>query len=124
MAKILVVDDEVKVCDTLKKHLEERGHDLVSAGDGVEALEKVEGEKFDLIISDWIMPRMIGSELCKTLKQRESTQDIPVILIGVKQRGLKLDHWETEAYDAGACDYLDKPFKLTDLEASVSKALA
>ncbi len=124
MARVLVVDDDRVVCDLLSQKLPEWGHDAVTASDGIEALEKTESEEFDLVLSDWKMPRMSGSELCETLKSGERTKDIPVILIGAKQAGSsKLDHWETEAYDAGAVDYMTKPFSLDDLQSRLSMAL-
>ena len=120
MSKVLVVDDDRAFCDVLRKVFEEMGHAAVVVFDGVEALERTEGEGFDLIVSDWKMPRMSGTELCETLKERKTTQDIPVILIGASS----IDHWETEAYNAGAIDYLTKPVNLADLQVRISKALA
>ena len=119
MANVLVVDDEPRVRELLSQKLEEWGYDVVPTCDGVEALERTESEEFDLVLSDWEMPRMTGIELCETLKGSEGTQDIPVIIIGADIS----DHSEAEAHDAGAVDYLTKPFSLTDLQARLSKAL-
>ena len=125
MAKVLIVDDDATVRDLLSQVLPGWGYEAVLANDGVEALERTEEEEFDLVLSDWQMPRMSRSELCETLKGREKTKDIPVILIGAKQAGSSsLDHWETEAYDAGAVDYMTKPFRFDDLQSRLSKALA
>ena len=68
-------------------------------------LEKTESEKFDLVVSDSVMPRMIGSELCKRLKQKEETKGIPVIMIGAVEGD------EAKAYDA-----LPKCCKYKELE--------
>ena len=119
MAKILVVEDEVELCDTMKEHLEEWGYDVVLAYDGVEALEKIENEEFDLISANWMMPRMTGIELCETLKQREKIKDIPMIMISGQDDRAQI----AKAYDMGVDDYLTKPFRLTDLQVSISKAL-
>jgi two-component system phosphate regulon response regulator PhoB len=124
MAKVLIVDDDPTFREFASKALKERGHQVAATCDGVEALERSESETFDLVLSDWEMPRMSGRELCERLKVRGSTADIPVILIGAKQNGSPLlDHWETDAYDAGAVDYLTKPLRVADLQASTSKAL-
>ena len=60
MNKILVVDDEVKACELLKRYLQANGHDAVSAGNGIEALEKLNDGPVDLIITDILMPHMDG----------------------------------------------------------------
>ena len=118
MVRVLVVDDERTVCEVLSKSLKEWGYQVATASDGDEALERTESEEFDLVVSDSVMPRMIGSEFCKRLKQNESTKDIPVIMIGAVEGD------EAKAYDAGAVSYMDKPFRLTDLQARLSKALS
>ena len=78
MAKVLIVDDDATVRDLLSQKLPGWGYEAVLANDGVEALERTEDEEFDLVLSDWKMPRMSGSELCETLKGREKPKDIPV----------------------------------------------
>ena len=120
MAKILVVEDDVTSRDLLSQHLEGWGHHVIPTGDGVEALERAEREEFDLVVSDWMMPRMTGIELCETLKGGDSTQDMPVIMLcGKEQR----DDSAT-AYGAGVDDFLTKPVKIADLQASLSKLLS
>lgn len=111
--KILVVDDEQAVRDSLRRSLSFNGYDVSLAEDGVEALESIEREQPDLIILDVMMPRMDGLEVCRNL--RGSGYDRPILVLtardGVSDRVAGLD--------AGADDYLPKPFALEELLARV-----
>ena len=120
MARILIVEDDSISRSQLTHLLEKWGHQVIPTSDGVEALERTEREDFDLVLSDWMMPRMTGIELCGTLKGRESTQDIPVIMLSVKKSQDEI----AKAYAAGVDDYVTKPFNRTDLQARISKALS
>ena len=126
MTAILVVDDEPVVRDVLTKSLAGMWYDVAAASDGVEALERMEDEKFDLILSDWIMPRMTGVELCETLKGSESSRDIPVILLGFvpNSDGSGVGQDQSELFrKAGAVDYLRKPLRMDDLRTRLTMAL-
>jgi len=79
MSKILVVDDEVKACKLLKRFLEAKGHEAVTAGNGVEALEKLKTIFVDLIITDILMPGMDGFQLCRECKTNDKLRPIPFI---------------------------------------------
>jgi DNA-binding NtrC family response regulator len=114
---ILVVDDESDMRDALTAALRREGLCVTTAANGVEALEKVQGQSFDLIISDVRMPRMGGLALLQELKRTSAT--IPVILM----TGYGRIEDAVEAMKAGAFDYLLKPFSLEDLKAVVVKAL-
>lgn len=111
--KILVVDDEQAVRDSLRRSLSFNGYDVSLAEDGVEAVESIEREQPDLVILDVMMPRMDGLEVCRTL--RSSGYDRPILVLtardGVSDRVAGLD--------AGADDYLPKPFALEELLARV-----
>ena len=114
---ILVVDDEPDMRDALTAALRREGLCVSTAANGVEALEKVQGQSFDLIITDVRMPRMGGLALLQELKRTSTT--IPVIMM----TGYGRIEDAVEAMKAGAFDYLLKPFSLEDLRAVVVKAL-
>ena len=114
---ILVVDDEPDMRDALTIALRREGLCISTAANGVEALEKVQGQSFDLIITDVRMPRMGGLALLQELKRTSPT--IPVIMM----TGYGRIEDAVEAMKAGAFDYLLKPFSLEDLKAVVAKAL-
>ena len=111
--KILVVDDEQAVRESLRRSLKFNGYDVVLAADGVEAVEMVHRENPGLLILDVMMPNMDGLEVCRTL--RSEGWDRPILVLtardGVSDRVAGLD--------AGADDYLPKPFALEELLARV-----
>ena len=111
--KILVVDDEQAVRESLRRSLKFNGYDVMLAADGVEAVEIVHRENPGLLILDVMMPNMDGLEVCRTL--RSEGWDRPILVLtardGVSDRVAGLD--------AGADDYLPKPFALEELLARV-----
>lgn len=115
MAKVLIVDDEQPVREFIAQVLTEDGYDTVTATDGKQALELVEQEQPDLIISDTMMPVLNGAELCRRLKHGPETLGIPIILMSSAGRQV--------ASGSGADDFLDKPFDLLRLDALVQRWL-
>ena len=114
--KILVVDDEPLVCDAVKMLLEFDGHEVVTAGNGKEALALFDQGGFDLVITDYTMPGMKGDELALALKARRPGQ--PVVMLTAHAEMLK-----TEAVPLAGVDQLvSKPFQLADLRAAIQKA--
>ncbi|MEX0802850.1 MAG: response regulator [Candidatus Binatia bacterium] len=113
--KILIVDDEPFNLDLLEQELQERGYEIERANDGAEALEKVETFKPDVILLDYMMPRMNGIEAVKRLRKNEKHGAIPVILLTAK--GSQED--KARGLDAGADDYVVKPFEPVELLARV-----
>ena len=111
--KILVVDDEQPVRESLRRSLRFNGYDVLTANDGLEAVETVRSENPELLILDVMMPNMDGLEVCRTL--RGEGWDRPILVLtardGVSDRVAGLD--------AGADDYLPKPFALEELLARV-----
>ncbi len=111
--KILVVDDEQPVRESLRRSLRFNGYDVLTASDGLEAAEAVRSENPELLILDVMMPNMDGLEVCRTL--RSEGWDRPILVLtardGVSDRVAGLD--------AGADDYLPKPFALEELLARV-----
>lgn len=119
MAKILVAEDDPRSLELLTKNLEEWGYTVVPTSNGMEALAKTENEKFDLVVSDWMMPNLTGIELCETLKKRKSTQNIPIIMVS----SIKAPEDIAKAYDAGVEKFYTKPFNRRDLQDGISQAL-
>jgi DNA-binding NtrC family response regulator len=117
MAKILVVDDEEYMLKLFRKILAKEGHEVLSADSGVEAVDLVKEEAFDLMISDLVMPDFDGMDLLKEIKTRYP--DMPFIVItayGTVESAV-------EAMKTGAFDYLTKPFRKDDILLVVGKAL-
>lgn len=111
--KILVVDDEQAVRESLRRSLRFNGYEVLTANDGLEAVATVRAENPELLILDVMMPNMDGLEVCRTL--RSEGWDRPILVLtardGVSDRVAGLD--------AGADDYLPKPFALEELLARV-----
>jgi|SRR5436190_22689988 len=116
--KILVVDDEPFVCDAVKMMLVFDGHDVQTANSGKEALELVNKEKFDLIITDFAMPQMKGDELATLIKARTPGQ--PVIMITAYAEMLQSSGNPL----AGVDEIISKPFLLDDLREALAKVVA
>ena len=111
--RILVVDDEQAVRESLRRSLRFNGYEVLTANDGLEAVETVRAENPELLILDIMMPNMDGLEVCRTL--RSEGWDRPILVLtardGVSDR--------VSGLDAGADDYLPKPFALEELLARV-----
>lgn len=115
--KILVVDDEVKICKMLKTFLESEGFDVVTAGDGQMALQKYEDEHPDIVITDLLLPKVHGFEICHRIKEKST---IPVILMTAVYTQTK---YKIEGKGHGADDYIIKPFNPEELLGKVKKLL-
>ena len=113
--KILIVDDEPFNLDLLEQELTDQGYVIERANDGAEALEKVPSFLPDLILLDYMMPKMNGIEVVKQLKQDERYKGIPVILLTAKAS----QEDKVKGLDAGADDYVVKPFEAFELLARV-----
>lgn len=112
---ILVVDDTRQNLELLSKLLERGGYDVAQAMDGPEALELATKETPDLILMDILMPGMNGIEVCRRLKADPATQGIPVIFLTAKSESVEI----LAGFDAGAVDYVTKPFRVSELLARV-----
>ncbi len=117
-AKILVVDDEPNIVAVLQARLEHLGYQVISAANGVEALEKVEKERPDLVILDVLMPEMSGYHFMEALKaKRETIPPIPIIVISARPKMEQLfEPWNIYCF-------LPKPFEAKDFVARVALAL-
>lgn len=119
MARILVVDDDVYVADTMQRGLQKRGYETVTAYNGIEALGLVQDQHPDLIILDISMPRMNGIEVCHRLRADEKTKSIPIIFLTARS----MIEDKIEGFEAGADDYLTKPFDIQELELRIRAIL-
>jgi PAS domain S-box-containing protein len=116
--RVLIVDDDQKVCELLTELIENEGYEVVSAADGGSALEILKSFEPDVVISDVVMPVLDGIELCRRIKKEPSSADIPVLLIS----GLRNAAEDSIAgLTAGADDYLDIPFRNEELLVKVAR---
>lgn len=119
MKKILVVDDEAGVRDTLGRFLRSLGYDVAFAADGLQGLEAARAALPDLMVLDVDMPRMTGIELCAVLKTDEATRRVPVLFLTASdQMGAAED-----ALSKGADGYLAKPVDFARFKAKLEALL-
>ena len=112
MAKtVLAVDDEKSIVRLVQINLQRAGYNVVTASDGKQALDMIEAEPPDMVISDVMMPFMDGFELLKRLKQNPVTRELPIIMLTAKA----MDSDVYEGWRAGADFYLTKPFNPQEL---------
>lgn len=107
--KILIVEDETGIANFLKQGLEEEGYEVLVAHDGKKGYELYQNHKVDLVLLDWILPKMTGIEVCKAI--RKSDPKIPIIFLTAKD----LVQETIEGLQAGANDYIKKPFSFDEL---------
>ena len=111
--RILIVDDHEDNVEVIRARLEARGYQIESAADGEEALERVRACPPDLILLDVMMPRIDGMEVARRIKADDSLPFIPIIM----QTALDTVQHKVEGLDAGADDYVTKPFSFVVLVA-------
>jgi two-component system, OmpR family, KDP operon response regulator KdpE len=115
-AKILLVDDEAQITRVLKTALSTQGYSLRIAANGVDGMQAVHEWRPDLVITDVSMPEMNGVELCREIR---TVSQVPIIVLSVRNQ----DQVKVEALDAGADDYVTKPFSIQELQARVRAQL-
>ncbi len=113
MSKILIVDDEVKASELLKRFLEAKGYDVITANSGEDAIEKVKNEKPNAMLLDIKMPGMGGVEALKQI--REFDKDVGIIMV----TAVKDEEIGKEALRSGADEYITKPIDFDHLETSI-----
>ena len=118
--KILAVDDEVDILQLIEMTLISDGFEVVTASNGIEALEKARIHMPDLILLDLMMPEMDGFEVIENLKQAPEMRDIPVVMLTARAQA----HERIEGLSAGADDYIVKPFELEELRLRIESILA
>jgi two-component system response regulator ArlR len=107
--KILIVEDEHGIANFLKQGLEEEGYEILVANDGKKGYEISQSQKIDLILLDWILPKMTGLEVCKSI--RKTDIKVPIIFLTAKDTVQET----IEGLKAGANDYMKKPFSFDEL---------
>ena len=112
-AQVLVVEDEDALAQTLKYNLEKEGYQVRLAGDGEEALVMVDEALPDLILLDWMIPKVPGIEVCRRLRTRSDARNTPIVMLTA--RGDEGDR--IRGLDTGADDYIAKPFSISELMA-------
>ena len=117
MRKILIVDDEEKIREVIGEYIRFKGYSTEEASDGMEAVEKVRKNDYDLIIMDIMMPKLDGFSACKEIKK---SKDIPVIMLSA--RGEEYD--KLFGFELGIDDYVVKPFSPKELMARIEAVLA
>ena len=116
--KILVVDDFATMRKIVSNLLRQLGfQNIKEADDGATALAKLKEEKFDFVVSDWSMPKMTGLELLKSVRADANLKDIPFMLITAEA----LKDNIVAAIEAGASNYIVKPFNATTLNEKIKK---
>ena len=116
---ILVAEDEGALITLLRYNLEREGYRVLEAQDGEEALLVAAEEKPDLVLLDWMLPQLSGIEVCRRLRGRQETRNVPIIMLTA--RGEETDC--IRGLDTGADDYLTKPFAMTELLARLRAVL-
>jgi two-component system phosphate regulon response regulator PhoB len=116
---VLVVEDESALAMLLRYNLEREGYRVFIAGDGEEALLLSDEVKPDLVLLDWMLPQLSGIEVCRRIRSRGPTRNVPIILLTA--RGEEADR--IRGLDTGADDYIVKPFSMSELLARVRAVL-
>ena len=116
---ILVMEDEDALATLLQYNLEKEGYDVVVAADGEEGLVQIDERQPDLVLLDWMLPKVSGIEVCRRLRGRPETRNLPIIMLTA--RGEESDR--VRGLDTGADDYLTKPFSMVELIARIRAVL-
>jgi two-component system phosphate regulon response regulator PhoB len=116
---VLVVEDEDALATLLQYNLEKEGYQVALAADGEEALMLVDERMPDLVVLDWMLPKISGIELCRRLRGRSETRNMPIMMLTA--RGEESDR--IRGLDTGADDYVTKPFSMTELAARIRAVL-
>ncbi len=117
--KILVVDDEAVLVETIAYNLEQAGYQVITAADGSSALHTAQHETLDLVILDLMLPEMDGLEVCRQLRRESHTATTPIMMLTAK--GDEID--KVVGLEVGADDYMTKPFGRRELLARVRALL-
>jgi len=120
LAKILIADDDPMVLRLLEIKLGQAGHDVITAEDGIKALDVISGDLPDLVILDGMMPGLDGLEVLQRLKADDGTKDIPVIMLTARTQEEDVE----EGISSGAADYVTKPVKSEELIACIERLIS
>ncbi|MEN9910096.1 MAG: hypothetical protein RLZZ540_3255 [Bacteroidota bacterium] len=107
--RILIVEDEIGIMQFLQQGLEEEGYHITTASDGLKGYEIIQETHFDLILLDWMLPKMTGLELCKSIRLNDTKT--PILFLTAKDTIQET----IEGLQSGANDYIKKPFSFEEL---------
>ncbi len=116
MSKILIVEDDLSIQALLHDFIEEAGHSVVLAADGVEALAKYSEQSFDLVLLDIMLPKIDGYGVCEVIRQKS---DVPIIML----TALESEQNQIKGLDLQADDYITKPFSMPVLLRKIAAVL-
>ncbi len=117
--RILIVEDEEALATLLDYNLAKEGFDVSVAADGEEAILKIEEETPDLVVLDWMLPKVSGIEVCRRLRAKPETRNLPIIMLTARSEEAD----RIRGLETGADDYLTKPFSTNELIARVRAVL-
>ncbi len=117
--QVLIVEDEDALSALLQYNLDKEGYAVTIAGDGEEALVLIDERAPDLVVLDWMLPKVSGVEVCRRLRARPETRNLPIIMLTA--RGEESDR--VRGLDTGADDYVVKPFSMSELAARIRAVL-
>jgi len=116
---IIIAEDEDALSTLLNYNLEKEGYEVGVAADGDEALVMIKERQPDLLVCDWMMPKVSGIEVCRRLRQQSNTRNLPIVMLTARSE-------ETDrirGLDTGADDYVVKPFSMVELMARIRAVL-
>ncbi|HEY6433020.1 MAG TPA: phosphate regulon transcriptional regulator PhoB [Acetobacteraceae bacterium] len=116
---VLVVEDEAALATVLRYNLEKQGFRVEEAADGPEALSRIAEAAPDLVLLDWMLPAMSGLEVCRQIRRRPGTRELPVIMVTARTE----DQDAVRGLNTGADDYITKPFSMDALLARIRALL-
>ncbi len=116
---VLIVEDEAPLLTLLRYNLEKQGFRVDEAADGQEALLRVAEARPDVMLLDWMLPSLSGIEVCRQLRRRAETRDLPIIMVTARTE----DQDAVRALDIGADDYIAKPFAIEHVIARIRALL-
>ena len=116
---VLVMEDEDALATLVQYNLEKEGYRVVIAADGEEGMLQIEERLPDLVLLDWMLPKLSGIEVCRRIRGKPETRNLPVIMLTA--RGEETDR--VRGLDTGADDYMTKPFSMVELNARIRAVL-
>jgi two-component system phosphate regulon response regulator PhoB len=116
---VMVVEDETALMTMLRYNLEKEGYRVTEATDGEEAITVANETPPDVVVLDWMLPRMSGVEVCRQIRRKSETRNVPVIMLTARSE----ESDKVRGLNVGADDYMTKPFSMVELMARVRALL-
>jgi two-component system, OmpR family, phosphate regulon response regulator PhoB len=116
---IIIAEDEDALSTLLNYNLEKEGYEVGVANDGDEALMMIKERQPDLLVCDWMMPKVSGIEVCRRLRQQSTTRNLPIVMLTARSE----ESDRIRGLDTGADDYVVKPFSMVELMARIRAVL-